>query len=29
MSAKYLGYEPVAIEELIGKKGRTQGTCVM
>ena len=25
MSAKYLGYEPVAIEELIGKKGRTQG----
>jgi DNA polymerase-1 len=26
MSAKYLGYEPVAIEELIGKKGRTQGS---
>ena len=29
MSAKYLGYEPVAIEELIGKKGRTRATCVM
>ena len=26
MSAKYLGYDPVPIEELIGKKGRTQGT---
>ena len=26
MSAKYLGYEPVAIEDLIGKKGRTQGS---
>lgn len=26
MSAKYLGYEPVHIEELIGKKGKTQGT---
>src|SRR5215471_6727229 len=26
MSAKYLGYEPIAIEELIGKKGRTQTT---
>ncbi len=26
MSAKYLGYEPIAIEELIGKKGRTQGS---
>jgi len=26
MSTKYLGYEPVAIEELIGKKGRTQGS---
>src|SRR4030095_7871798 len=26
MSAKYLGYEPVSIEELIGKKGRTQGS---
>ncbi len=25
MSAKYLGYEPVHIEELIGKKGKTQG----
>jgi len=25
MSAKYLGYEPISIEELIGKKGRTQG----
>ncbi|TMI96565.1 MAG: DNA polymerase I [Bacteroidetes bacterium] len=25
MSAKYLGYEPVPIEELIGKKGKTQG----
>ncbi|TMI80908.1 MAG: DNA polymerase I, partial [Bacteroidetes bacterium] len=26
MSAKYLGYEPVAIDALIGKKGRVQGT---
>ena len=26
MSAKYLGYEPISIEELIGKKGRTQGS---
>ncbi len=26
LSAKYLGYEPVHIEELIGKKGQTQGT---
>ena len=26
MSAKYLGYEPVHIEELIGKKGKTQGS---
>lgn len=25
LSAKFLGYEPVAIEELIGKKGKTQG----
>ena len=25
MSTKYLGYEPVHIEELIGKKGKTQG----
>jgi len=25
LSAQYLGYEPVAIEELIGKKGKTQG----
>jgi len=25
LSAKYLGYEPVHIEELIGKKGKTQG----
>jgi DNA polymerase-1 len=25
MSSKYLGYEPVHIEELIGKKGKTQG----
>jgi DNA polymerase I len=25
MSAKYLGYEPVHIEELIGKKGKNQG----
>jgi DNA polymerase-1 len=25
MSAKYLGYEPVHIEELIGKKGKSQG----
>ncbi|MCW3118980.1 MAG: polA [Chitinophagaceae bacterium] len=26
LSAKYLGYEPVHIEELIGKKGKAQGT---
>jgi len=26
MSAKFLGYEPIAIEELIGKKGRLQTT---
>ena len=26
LSAKYLGYEPVHIEELIGKKGKGQGT---
>ncbi len=26
LSAKYLHYEPVHIEELIGKKGKTQGT---
>ncbi len=25
MSEKYLGYEPIHIEELIGKKGKTQG----
>ena len=25
MSAKYLGYEPIHIEELIGKKGKNQG----
>lgn len=25
LSAKYLGYEPIHIEELIGKKGKTQG----
>ena len=25
LSAKYLGYEPVHIEELIGKKGKTTG----
>jgi DNA polymerase-1 len=25
LSAKYLGYEPVPIEDLIGKKGKTQG----
>lgn len=25
LSTKYLGYEPVHIEELIGKKGKTQG----
>ena len=25
LSAKYLGYEPVHIEELIGKKGKRQG----
>jgi len=26
LAAKYLGYEPVAIEELIGKKGKNQGS---
>jgi DNA polymerase-1 len=26
LSTKYLGYEPVHIEELIGKKGKTQGS---
>src|SRR5690606_36622715 len=26
MSAKYLGYEPVSIESLIGKKGKGQGS---
>ena len=26
LSAKYLGYEPIHIVELIGKKGKTQGT---
>ncbi|MDO9377084.1 MAG: DNA polymerase I [Ferruginibacter sp.] len=26
MSAKFLGYEPVSITELIGKKGKAQGT---
>jgi DNA polymerase I len=26
LSAKYLSYDPVHIEELIGKKGKTQGT---
>jgi DNA polymerase-1 len=26
LSTQYLGYEPVHIEELIGKKGKTQGT---
>ncbi len=26
LSAQFLGYEPVHIEELIGKKGKTQGT---
>jgi DNA polymerase-1 len=26
LSAQYLGYEPVHIDELIGKKGKTQGT---
>ena len=25
LSAKYLGYEPIPIEDLIGKKGKTQG----
>jgi DNA polymerase-1 len=25
LSAQYLGYEPIAIEELIGKKGKSQG----
>jgi hypothetical protein len=29
MSAKYLGYEPVAIEELIGEKEGHRATCVM
>ena len=29
LSAKYLGYEPVHIEELIGKKGKTRETCGM
>src|SRR5436305_5536698 len=26
MSTKYLGYEPIHIEELIGKKGKGQGS---
>ena len=26
LSAQYLGYEPVHIDELIGKKGKNQGT---
>jgi len=26
LSAKFLGYEPIHIEELIGKKGKNQGT---
>jgi DNA polymerase-1 len=26
MSTKYLGYEPISIDELIGKKGRVQGS---
>lgn len=26
LSTKYLGYEPIPIDELIGKKGKTQGT---
>lgn len=26
LSAKYLGYEPIPIDELIGKKGKNQGT---
>ena len=26
LSQKFLGYEPVSIEELIGKKGKSQGT---
>ena len=26
LSAQYLGYEPIHIEELIGKKGKSQGT---
>ncbi|TCZ70449.1 DNA polymerase I [Flaviaesturariibacter aridisoli] len=26
LAAKYLGYEPIHIEELIGKKGKNQGT---
>ena len=26
LSAQYLGYQPIAIEELIGKKGKGQGT---
>ena len=25
LSAKYLGYEPIHIEDLIGKKGKGQG----
>src|SRR5688500_17744713 len=25
LSAQYLGYEPIAVEELIGKKGKSQG----
>ncbi|WP_315819155.1 5'-3' exonuclease H3TH domain-containing protein [Paraflavitalea speifideaquila] len=29
MSAQYLGYEPVHIDELIGKKGRTRAICGM
>jgi DNA polymerase-1 len=26
LSAQFLGYEPINIEELIGKKGKNQGT---
>lgn len=26
LSAKYIGYEPIPIDELIGKKGKSQGT---
>jgi DNA polymerase-1 len=26
LSAQYLGYQPISIEELIGKKGKSQGT---